>query len=114
MDSIFDQLAKIFWEWSEMMFLTVDLMFGSDIWIDDNSRKGDLSDKTSLKKLLKEKHDNVGDEEKKSFTTLALGLRPSKHSRSRPEESGEIQVMILTKCLKDTLAFQHFALWHSA
>ncbi len=27
-----------------MMFLTADLMFGSDIWIDDNSRKEDLSD----------------------------------------------------------------------
>ncbi len=39
MDGIFDQLEKIFWERSEMVFLTVDLIVGSDIWIGDNSRK---------------------------------------------------------------------------
>ncbi len=36
-------ISKDFMERSEMMFLTVDQMFGSDIWIDDNSRKGYLS-----------------------------------------------------------------------
>jgi hypothetical protein len=36
-------ISEDVWDFALMRFLTVGLLFGSDIWIDDNSRKGYLS-----------------------------------------------------------------------
>ncbi len=49
-------ISEDFWERSEMMFLMVGLMFGSDIWIGDNSRKGYLSDTSLVPLKFKKRH----------------------------------------------------------